>query len=143
MKTLVRRHRPIWNEFPLSFEGLLEDMRPSGSNSSVPAVNIKDLETKYELELSVPGFNKSDFNIKVENQKLLISAELKSEDETDQDKYTRREFSYQSFERSFQLPKEMINDEAIDAKYEAGILKVILPKRPEMLPKEPKNIAIG
>ncbi|HAW19127.1 MAG TPA: molecular chaperone Hsp20 [Flavobacteriales bacterium] len=118
-------------------------MRPAGSDSSVPAVNIKEMDTQFELELSVPGFDKSDFNVRVENQKLLISAESKTENEKEMENYTRREFGYHSFQRSFALPKEIINEEAIDAKYEAGILKVMLPKRTEVLPKEPKNIVIS
>ena len=107
-------------------------------NSNVPAVNIKENEKDFELELAVPGRKKDDFNIEIDNDVLTISSELKHEDEVKAENYTRREFGYTSFKRAFTLP-ETINADNIKANYEDGILKFTLPKKEEALPK-PKRL---
>ena len=107
-------------------------------NSNVPAVNIKENEKDFELELAVPGRKKEDFNIEVDNDVLTISSELKHEDEVKEENYTRREFGFTSFKRAFTLP-ETINADNIKANYEDGILKFTLPKKEEALPK-PKRL---
>lgn len=93
----------------------------------MPAVNIKDEKKSFEIEVAAPGLKKDDFDVKVENGMLTISAkreETKEEEETD---YTRKEFSYRSFERSFALP-ENVDPENISAKYTDGVLKLSLKK---------------
>ncbi|QCX00779.1 Hsp20/alpha crystallin family protein [Aggregatimonas sangjinii] len=107
-------------------------------NTNSPAVNIKDGEKQFELELAVPGREKSDFNIDVDNDLLTVSYEVKHEENEDTGKYTRREFSFSSFERRFTLP-ESIDADKIEATYENGILKFVLPKKEEALPK-PKRV---
>jgi len=111
-------------------------------NTSVPAVNIKDNEEDFELELAVPGVKKDDFKVEVDNDVLTISSEMKSENEETQDNYTRKEFSYSSFRRAFTLP-DTVDGSKIDAKYEDGILKLTLPKKQEALPKPKRLISIG
>ncbi|MBO0322010.1 Hsp20/alpha crystallin family protein [Muricauda sp. CAU 1633] len=111
-------------------------------NTSVPAVNIKDNEENFELELAVPGVKKDDFTVEMDNDILTISSEVKSENEENRDNYTRKEFSYSSFKRAFTLP-ETVDGSKIDAKYEDGILKLTLPKRQEALPKPKRLISIG
>lgn len=110
-------------------------------NNTFPAVNIRENEKDFELELAIPGQKKEDFNIEVDNNVLTISMESKNEDEVKEENYTRKEFSYTSFRRSFTLPKT-VNDEKINASYEAGILRFTLPKREEALPKPKRLIEI-
>ncbi|NAY90368.1 Hsp20 family protein [Muricauda sp. JGD-17] len=111
-------------------------------NTSVPAVNIKDNEENFELELAVPGVKKDDFTVEVDNDVLTISSEIKTENEETQDNYTRKEFSFSSFKRAFTLP-DTVDGSKIDAKYENGILRLTLPKKQEALPKPKRLISIG
>lgn len=96
--------------------------------SFVPAVNVWEEVDKFNLELSAPGFEKADFKIVLNNGVLNVSGEHKAEKETTEKNYTRKEYNYGSFQRSFTLPED-VNEEKIDAKYENGILKVVLPKK--------------
>lgn len=107
-------------------------------SSNVPAVNIKENEKDFELELAVPGRKKEDFNIEVNENILTVSSEMTSENEVKEENYTRKEFGYTSFRRAFTLP-ESIDEDKIDALYEDGILKFVLPKKAEALPK-PKRL---
>lgn len=95
-----------------------------------PSVNIRETAEDFKIDLAAPGLEKGDFNIAIENEKLIISAgkEVKREESTD--KYTRKEFSYNSFSRSFDLP-DSIQAEGIKASYNNGILELSLPKKPE------------
>jgi len=96
--------------------------------TKVPAVNTKETDTAYELEVAVPGMKKEDFKISLDDRFLTISSEKKEEkEEKDGEKITRKEFSYSSFKRSFQLP-DNVKQEDISANYENGLLKVVLPK---------------
>jgi len=108
---------------------------------SLPAVNVKENDKNFEIELAAPGLEKKDFNISVNNGILVISAEKTQETENKKDSYTRREFSYSSFSRSFTLPVNAREDD-IQAKYEGGILKVTIAKKGETEKKERKAIDI-
>jgi len=112
------------------------------SGMSLPKVNIRETADEYFVEMAVPGMKKSDFKIELNNQNLLISTEKKEEKEETGDNYTRREFGYSSFQRSFSLP-ESIDEEKIKANYNDGILNVHLPKREEAKQKPPKSIEIS
>ncbi|WP_432714309.1 Hsp20/alpha crystallin family protein [Pedobacter sp.] len=101
--------------------------KPLVGNEVLPAVNIRDEENSYELEMSAPGFKKEDFNITSENGMLTISAETSSEHKEEKKNYTRKEFSSSSFSRSFSLP-DNIEDDQIKANYENGLLKISLIK---------------
>ncbi len=100
------------------------------TKGDVPSVNIQDNEKDFVIEVAAPGIKKDEFDIKVENNVLSISREVKEENEEKKDNYTRREFKYNSFTRSFNLPK-IVNVDSIDAKYNEGILSIILPKKEE------------
>ena len=114
----------------------------SNTNTTLPAVNIKEDEDGFEVEMSAPGLDKKDFKIELNNSVLSISSEKKAENETKEgQQFTRREFSYQSFSRSFTLP-ETAEGEKIKAKYENGILSVSIPKKEEAKPKPVKQIEI-
>lgn len=108
---------------------------------ALPAVNILETERDYQLEVAIPGQKKEDFNIEVDDHVLTISMESKQENEAQEGTYTRKEFSYQSFKRSFTLP-ETVNEENIQAAYNDGILKFTLPKKEEALPKPKRLIEI-
>lgn len=94
---------------------------------SRPSVNIIEREDSYHLELAAPGLEKSDFNISVEGDTLVISAQKSSESTETKELYSRREFNFSSFTRSFNLPKEVLIDK-ITAEYDHGILKINIPK---------------
>jgi HSP20 family protein len=126
------------------FNTTLSDVIGVDYSTSSPSVNITEDDAKFSLHLAAPGLVKEDFNIKVENDFLVISAEKKEEkDENVQGKYTRREFNYGAFKKSFRLD-ENINREGITAAYENGVLKINLPKK-EVTPEKPssKVIEIG
>jgi len=106
--------------------------------ATVPAVNIKENEKDFELELFVPGRVKDDFKIEIDDSVLTISAEIKEENEEVKENFTRREFSISSFKRSFTLPDTVATDN-VEATYEGGILKFNIPKKEEALPK-PKRL---
>ncbi|MDQ3109526.1 MAG: Hsp20/alpha crystallin family protein [Bacteroidota bacterium] len=111
----------------------------------VPAVNISEDEKGWHIEVSAAGFKKEDFKLRLENETLTISAEHKEEASVEgekQKKYSRREFRYGSFARTFRLPKELVNEESINAVYENGILMLSIPKK-EMVKKEMKEIKIS
>ena len=111
-------------------------------SSTQPALNIKETDDNFEIELSAPGFGKKDFNVTIENGFLNISAEKENSEEEKNDNYTRREFSYNSFERSLQLP-ESIKEEEIKAKYNDGILSFKLAKKEEAKKRPPKVIQVA
>lgn len=110
-------------------------------STSQPAVNVKEQEKEFVITLAVPGRNKNDFKIDVEKDILSISATSEEEVTSPEDRYTRREFSASSFKRSFTLP-ESVTTSKIKAKYQEGILTILLPKRKEALPQPAKRIAI-
>ncbi len=115
----------------------------STTDTTLPSVNIKESPDEFEVELAAPGFLKTDFNIELNHDLLTISSEKKVEKETKQDQqFARREFSYQSFSRSFTLPNTVDNDK-IKAKYDNGILRISIPKKEEAKPKPARNIAIA
>jgi HSP20 family protein len=109
---------------------------------TLPPVNIQETETGFELELSVPGRKKEDFNVEIDEHILTITSETKKAEEVKEENYTRKEFSYSSFKRAFTLP-ETVNEEGIKASYENGILSFAIPKKEEALPKPKRFIEIG
>lgn len=133
--------------FPSILDELLKPDWLGGTQSfstTIPAVNVKENDTSFELELAVPGKAKDDFNIEIDRNVLTISSEFKNENEEmdDEGRYTLKEFSYSSFRRSFTLP-ETVNSENINASYENGVLNVTLPKKEEALPKPKRLIEIA
>lgn len=109
---------------------------------TLPAVNIKETKDEFYLEIAVPGMKKSDFNIDVDNKILSISSEKSEEHVDKEENYTRREFGYSSFQRTFTLP-DTVESDHINAKYNDGILIVHLPKREEAKEKPAKRISVS
>ena len=96
--------------------------------ANIPAVNLKETEQDFQLEMAAPGLAKEDFQIFVENKQLVVSVSKEKETATENgDKFLRKEFNYSSFKRTFTLP-ENANTEGIAAGYEKGILMVTIPK---------------
>lgn len=109
---------------------------------TLPKVNIKETADAFMVEMAVPGLKKSDFHIDIDNQVLSISTEMKEEKEQKEENYTRREFGYSSFKRTFTLP-ESVDDSKIDARYKDGILSIMLPKKEEAKQKPARTIKIS
>jgi HSP20 family protein len=135
------------SDWPSVFGGsllsdLFDDRFPSQwKNEAMPAVNIRENEKNYEIELAAPGYKKSDINVAVDNGVLTISAETKDQTESGPESYRRREFSCRSFSRSFVLP-ENIEDKDIDAHYVDGVLKLSINKKQLSSSKPKKSIEI-
>ena len=125
----VRNHNSVDHFIDNFFNRSLGDFFGNDFVSSTPSVNVKEYDNRFELALAAPGLNKGDFDVKVENDHLTISAkhESKNEETKEDGTFVRREFSYGSFERNFRL-SENVNSEAISANYENGVLVVTLPK---------------
>jgi HSP20 family protein len=115
----------------------------SSTNTSLPAVNVKETDDDFIIELAAPGMDKNDFKINFKNNVLTISSEKKNEHEEKNDNYTRKEFSYQSFQRSFTVSDNAVLGEKISAKYNNGILNITLPKREEVKPQPERVIKIS
>jgi HSP20 family protein len=112
---------------------------------NIPSVNIDETPQEYKLEVAAPGLERKDFNIKVEGHELTISAEKeeeKKEEKKVSDGYSRKEYSYNSFSRSFTLP-ENVKEENIDAKYDNGILTIHVPKAKETQVKPALKIPVN
>lgn len=108
---------------------------------TVPAVNIVEKQDHYEISLAAPGMKKDDFNIDVEGNLLTISAESEQRREDKDDRHTRQEFNYTSFSRAFTMPDGVLRDK-IDASYENGLLRLMLPKTEEAKKAASKHIAV-
>lgn len=115
----------------------------SSTNTTIPMVNIKEDNDNFLVEMAAPGMEKNDFKVELDGNVLTITSEKQNENEVKEgERYSRREFSYQSFQRSFQLPKEVVDAEKIEAKYENGVLRLVIPKKEEAKPRPPKMIQI-
>ena len=152
MKTLMRNNGNLIPTIPSLLSDLLSDNWFDSSLNSwrtpgttLPAVNIMENKDQYIIEVAAPGMKREDFKVELDNQTLTISSEQEHRgEEKDQDgNFTRREFSYHSFQRSFRLPKELVEGEKIEARYLDGILVITVPKREEAKVKPAKQITVG
>jgi HSP20 family protein len=131
--------------FPTIMDELFKDLMGGTQyvQKTLPPVNMWETEQSFTIELMAPGLEKKDFDIQVDNALLTISSERKGEQAVQEEvKYTRKEFTFASFKRSFSLP-ETINEEGINASYQNGILAITLPKKEEALPKAKRLVAIS
>lgn len=116
----------------------------STTNTTIPAINVKETNDHYEVELAAPGMEKKDFKIELNSNLLTISSERQNKwEEKEDERYTRREFSYQSFQRTFQLPKDVVDEDKIEAKYENGLLHLTIPKKEHAKQRPPRMIEIA
>jgi HSP20 family protein len=107
----------------------------------IPAVNILDKKDRYEIEVAAPGMKKADFDVTVENGVLYIKAEHKEEKKEEKENYQRREFAYNAFKRALTLPED-VKEESVEAKYEDGILRLVMKRTKPVEKKDVKKIAI-
>lgn len=130
----------LFNDF---FEGEFFPSRQVGfRNANVPAANIKETENAFLVELAAPGMKKEDFKVELNDDLLSIRAEHKQESEESKDRYTKREFNYTSFVRSFRLPEDA-DIEKIGAAYKDGILQIEIPKNETKLKEKVREINIS
>ena len=137
-------NRPVAKQFDNFFNDFFSPAvwsTPSNDVSRLHAANVHETPSAYVLEISAPGRNKEDFKVNLDKDLLTVSYEKKEEAALENNKTVRREFHYNSFKRSFSLD-EKIDATNIQAKYENGILKIELPKKPEVQ-EQPKQIAIS
>ena len=144
MTTIKFNRNPLQKSFGSILDEFFNESPVKWTNGfnghTVPAVNIHETDDALHLEVNAPGRNKEDFNISVEDNQLTVSYEKKQENETNIHRTIRREFTFESFKRSFNLGEE-INPDTIQAKYENGVLKVYLPKKP-VVKESAKQISI-
>ena len=120
----------VFNDFFRPWDEWFEGGGLTSRVLNVPAVNITENKDEFMVSLAIPGMKKEDFNIDIEGNMLTISSEQEESKEEKNEKYTRKEFNYSSFSRSFSLPEE-VNMDKIDARYVDGVLKLSLPKKEE------------
>ena len=134
---------------PRVFNNFVEDffnkdfpsfLTPSYKNA--PAVNVVESKDSFRIELALPGIKKEDVTINVEGDNLTISGKNESKLNEENESYTRREFNYSTFSRTFTLP-ETVDADAISAEYNNGILNVSIPKKEEAKDKGPKSVKIS
>jgi len=140
-----KRLFPSWNNDSLkSFLGSDDFFNNDffEEDSLMPAMNVKEHEKDFEIEFAAPGFSKKDFEVTIDDNMLNVSGEKRKESEETEEDYTRREFSYNSFKRSLQLPKTVNTDQDFKASYKNGILKLNLQKKEDAKEKQKKVIEV-
>ena len=149
--TLVKRNGNLINPLPALFDDFFNrdlfnwgNSNFSDTNTTIPSVNIKESAENYEVEVAAPGMTKNDFKVELDGNILTISSEKSNQKENAEgERYSRKEFSYQSFQRSFTLQKDVVDIEKIQAKYENGLLQLVIPKKEEAKQKPPRLIQIS
>lgn len=152
MKSLVKSNGSFMPTIPSLFDDFfnrdwldssLANWRVAGA--TLPAVNVVETNDDFRIEVAAPGMKRSDFKVELDNNVLTISSERedKAEEKDSNGNYTRREFSYQSFQRSFSLPENKVLGDKITARYVDGILHVTVPKSEEAKVKPAKQIAVA
>lgn len=156
MNTLVRSGSQLPSLIENFFGRDMNDFFGQSAMQNVPAVNVVEHSDGFRIEVAAPGLKRDDFKINLNHNNLSISAYKEERSETpgnggngqsdgqsaERERYTRREFGYTSFQRTFMLPGSA-NAEDIQAKYEDGVLKINIPKREEAKVKPPRQIQIG
>lgn len=144
-KTLVKSgdfFTPVFNEFFKPWNQIFDNAGSVfGTMLTMPAVNIVEDKDKFMIKLAVPGMKKEDFHINLEGDMLTISAELEEEKEEKEKTFTRKEYNFNSFSRSFTVPTGIKTDK-IEAKYVDGVLKLVLPKSETTLKAKATQIAV-
>ena len=152
MKSLVKSNGSFMPTIPSLFEDFLtRDWLDSSlanwrvPGATLPAVNVVETNDDFKIEVAAPGMKRNDFKVELDNNVLTISSarEDKAEEKDANGNYTRREFSYQSFQRSFSLPENKVLGDKITARYTDGILHVTVPKSEDAKVKPAKQIAVS
>lgn len=148
--SLIKRNGSTFPAFPSLFDDFFGrelfnwgNNNFSSTSTTVPAVNIKETTDAFEVEVAAPGMEKGDFSITLDGNLLTISSTKQQQEEKKEQNYTRREFSYQSFQRSFELAKDVVDEDKINARYENGLLHLTIPKKEEAKQKGPRTIQVA
>jgi len=149
--TIIKRNGNLMNQFPTLFDDFLNRdflnwgmSNFSDTNTTIPAVNIKETANHFEVEVAAPGMTKKDFKVQLDGNVLTISSERSNEKDGNQAvRYTTREFSYQSFSRTFNLQKDVVDTEKIEARYQDGVLNLLIPKKEPAKNNQPRFIEIS
>ena len=149
--TLVKRNGSLLNPLPVLFDDFFNrdlfnwgNSNFSDTNTTIPAVNIKETAENYEVEVAAPGMTKNDFKVELDGNALTIRSERSNQKEsTEGERYFRKEFSYQSFQRTFTLQKDVVDIDKIQARYENSLLQLLIPKKEEAKQKPPRLIQIS
>ena len=159
--TIAKRNGNVMNQLPTFFDDLFNrdvfnwnTSNFSNTNTTIPAVNIKETADSYDVEVAAPGMSKKDFKVQLDGNLLTISSERAEQQEGDnqqennwskkkEERYISREFSYQSFYRTFTLQKDVVDADKIQARYEDGVLHLLIPKKEEAKQKPPRVIEIA
>ena len=149
--TLVKRNGNLLNPLPMLFDDFFNrdlfnwsNSHYSETNTTIPAVNIKETAENYEVEVAAPGMTKKDFKVELDGNSLTISSERSHQkEEKEGERYFRKEFNYLSFQRTFNLQKDVVDIDKIEARYENGLLHLLIPKKEEVKQKPPRLIQIS
>lgn len=128
-------------DFPTFFNDVFDRFLTDEKVTWMPSVNITERENEFKIDLAVPGLDKKDFNIEIENNMLVVSGERKEEKVEEKDKVTKREFHYGSFKRSFTLP-EIADAEKVNANYNNGVLTINIAKKEEAKQNAKRQISV-
>ncbi len=147
MGTLAKRNGGFWPKMIQDFFGADpfawdEKFWLPEKAMEVPSANVIENDKEFKLELSAPGFDKKDFKVEVSGGILSVSAEKEHKKEEEKENYRKKEFSYSSIRRSFSLPENVLENK-IDAKYDNGILKVLIPKNDKVENTSKRAITVG
>ena len=152
MKTLVRTNGSLFPTIPSLLNDFFTDdwlnsslANWKSSGATLPAVNVRETNDDFRIEVAAPGMKRDDFKVELDNNVLTISSERENsrEEKGNDGNFTRREFSYQSFQRSFTLPENQVEGDKIAARYVDGILQITVPKKEVAKVKPAKQIAIS
>jgi len=150
MRELVKSNGTVFPSLPSFFDDFFtKDWLTSGWSDwrlpgvSRPAVNVVENDKDFVIEVAAPGMKRGDFKVEVEDDVLTISSEHESKNEERDGRYTRREFSYHSFQRSFRLPEHRVKVDKISARYDNGILYVTVPKAEDKKSRPVRQIAVS
>ena len=149
--SIVKRNSHLFPDMPTLFNDFFSrDLwnwglgNNSTTNTTIPAVNVREDNDNFYVEVAAPGMKKEDFNVELDGTTLTIRSERKDErEEKEGERYNRKEFSYQSFQRVFELPAHVVDAEHIEAKYEHGLLHLTIPKKEEAKQRPPRMIQIS
>ncbi len=152
---IVKRNGSLLNQLPTMFDDFINrdifnwnTSNFSNTNTTIPAINVKETADHYEVEVAAPGMSKKDFKVQLEGNVLTISSEKnvnneQQESEKDNTRYSLREFSYESFTRTFTLQKDVVDTDNIAARYEDGVLHLSIPKKETAKQQQPRMIEIS
>ena len=149
--SIIKRNNGFSTEMPALFNDFFtRDLwnwglnNNSTTNTTIPAVNVSEDNDNFYVEVAAPGMKKEDFSVEIDGNTLTIRSEKENKKEQKEgERYSRKEFSYQSFQRVFELPVHVVDSEHIEAKYENGLLLLIVPKKEEAKQRPPRTIQIS